>query len=266
MSNKANSDDSHRLALFVMTAFATVSNGLHDSYVEDHHLPIFEKTYNLCFKVIDHFKDSEDICEKCCHVIHCFIFASKSVYSDFESVSKQLTKRFQTLHYSCFIHPFLSFIEHDVCVGGLVSQTLQESEYDDVLIKMDIRRLVELASKSLLSQDEGLFNACHGICKKKPETNSIAVRLYNSSVHRIVKNCIEFILSQREIPYIKGCGDMLQVMNSAEVTGIGKRLKIEKGFINDILESYPEKMSRDKSLDDSIIKILNQEAAANWRF
>ncbi|KII67978.1 hypothetical protein RF11_01979 [Thelohanellus kitauei] len=148
-------------------------------------------------------------------------------------------------------------------------QEILKYQYDEVLESIQVGRLISMASNGLLSQEESTFNECHkvlvelftrpytSICKKRPETNSIVVRLYNSHVHRIVKNCIEVILSQRAVLYVKGCGHLLHVMNAAEVTGFGKRLKIERGFINDILENYPEKISQDKNIADSITKILN---------
>ncbi|KII64575.1 hypothetical protein RF11_06331 [Thelohanellus kitauei] len=142
-------------------------------------------------------------------------------------------------------------------------------QYDTILDEMDMGRLVDMASHGLLSQEQQTFKESHkvlnelfmhpstSICKKRPETNSIVMRLYNSYVLRIVKNCIEVILTSRMNWQIKGCGDMLRIINTAERIGIRAGLKIEKGVLSEILESYSEDVNADISVLTNLERMLN---------
>ncbi|KII67109.1 hypothetical protein RF11_00464 [Thelohanellus kitauei] len=148
-------------------------------------------------------------------------------------------------------------------------RSILERHYEQVLSSMDIGRLVTLASHGLLSQEEQTFKECHSvlvelftrpstsICKRRPETDSIVVRLYNSHSHLIVKDCVDVILSKRNIEYIKACGYMLSLMNVEDGYDIGTLLKFDKAHLYDILENYHNEVSIDESIFDDLTKILN---------
>ncbi|KII72419.1 hypothetical protein RF11_03660 [Thelohanellus kitauei] len=141
--------------------------------------------------------------------------------------------------------------------------------YDDVLEAIDMGRLIVLASHGLLSHDEPTFNEClnvfvelfkgpyNTICEERPETNSIVVHLYNSHAHRIVRDCIEAILTRRKISYVRGCGKVLYIMKHVEFDGIRPLFKIDKWLVNDILETYSDEIRANENISSTIIKILN---------
>ncbi|KII64987.1 hypothetical protein RF11_05963 [Thelohanellus kitauei] len=199
ISNNKNRDDSVRFALFVMTAFSIVTDGMTNKGVISEHLPIIEKASDLCLKVIDHFKDYEELCLKTSDVLCYLVYASEAINPDHEKLSERLVEYYQTLGYSCFIRPYLAFLlylgyetrfigewflrdckvifekacdflppedsnrdpRHLERVLRLLSQIISK-HYDDILENIDIERLVYLASQGLLSQEEKTFNQCYG--------------------------------------------------------------------------------------------------------
>ncbi|KII73875.1 hypothetical protein RF11_10065 [Thelohanellus kitauei] len=153
-------------------------------------------------------------------------------------------------------------------IGFLRNAPILEKQYDTILEDIDIGRLVAVASHGLQSQNEKTFNECHkvltelflhpstSICKKRFETTLIVDRLYNSHVHRIVKDCIEVILTSRNTSNIKGCGDMLRIMKCPERHSIQSGFKIETWVLKEMLENYPEEISSDRSILENLTKIF----------
>ncbi|KII62949.1 hypothetical protein RF11_12154 [Thelohanellus kitauei] len=125
------------------------------------------------------------------------------------------------------------------------------------------------ASHGLLSQNELTFNECQNVLielfagpynptyEERPETNSILVRLYNSHVLRIVEDCIEAILTRRNISFIKGCGRVLHMMKNVELYGIEPILNTNKKLLSQILEIYSDEIRSNKKINRTIIKMLN---------
>ncbi|KII68128.1 hypothetical protein RF11_03009 [Thelohanellus kitauei] len=134
---------------------------------------------------------------------------------------------------------------------------------------MDVGRLADLASHGLLSQKQKTFKECYKVLiefftnasstnrQKKQETKSIVVRLYDSQVHQIVKNCIEVILTSTNLWNVRECGNMLRIMNNANRSGIESKIKIDTKLIKEMLQKYMNEIRSDESVCDDMEDILS---------
>ncbi|KII74991.1 hypothetical protein RF11_10400 [Thelohanellus kitauei] len=143
-----------------------------------------------------------------------------------------------------------------------ILQSLLAHLYDDVLDSGDIGRLIALASHGLLSQAEGTFEECHKVLVELCANLDLRLSLLfygllNSHGHRIIKDCVDVILAHKNISDIKACGHLLHIMNVQCGYDIATCWNIDKGFLKDILETYPEEIQSDESISDNLMKIIN---------
>ncbi|KII64576.1 hypothetical protein RF11_06332 [Thelohanellus kitauei] len=108
--NNPNKSDSSRLTRFIMTAFAIITKSMDHIFVQPHELVTLQKTFSLCFKVMNHCKDNEEICERTCDVLRFIINIINWIYYDLEDISKQFPQLYRSLGYSCVLIPFGAII------------------------------------------------------------------------------------------------------------------------------------------------------------
>ncbi|KII72639.1 hypothetical protein RF11_10381 [Thelohanellus kitauei] len=277
-------NDYARLALFMMTAFSKALGHAEYISMNSDDTPPIEKGIDLCFEVMNRLKDNEEIYERICDVLHIIIHGACDMLTDKEKMMNVIGAGSSSIA-AIFDHAcnFLSqedYNDHPLHMERIMNllRSILERLYDIVLDSLDIGRLVTLASHGLLSPDEPTFTECHkvllvlfrrpstSICKKRPETDSIVVRLYNSHSHQIVKDCVDVILSQRKISFIKACGYMLRLMNVEDGYNNGTLLKFEKAHLYEIFENCHDEVNHDKSFFDDLTNIFNasnEEEAEN---
>ncbi|KII64027.1 hypothetical protein RF11_14652 [Thelohanellus kitauei] len=302
-ARKTNRSDSARFTLFMMTAFQIVTDGMHMVLRPDCEVTVIDEAFDLCFNVLDHFKNDEDICEKTSEVLNFLILTTENAGRfNYEDLFERLVKYYQKLRNSCLLEPFIYLVDnfkyhinspmwffphfkiivehtgvflsnkeindHLLFVKRLMQliNPILAERYENLLEKIDIGNIVELASRGLLLEDTITFNECHklltelfihptlsdyscGKCKSRPETKSIVGNLHNSHVHEIVKNCINVILSSGGSSHVKECGNLLRAMKITERNDIEKSFLIERGFMSEIWEiSLMKSVKRKASL------------------
>ncbi|KII66500.1 hypothetical protein RF11_15959 [Thelohanellus kitauei] len=179
--------------LFILTEIRNLVESMLDIYPTENDWDTIEKTLDWCFKIIDHFKENEEVRDKACEFVRFLVDKSKGFYPHFKILCEKLVKSYQDMNLSCFLNilhlifefyvteaerwewflPFVRLIfEHgldllvDKCsdtdpihVSRLMNlfRSVLERKYDDVLAGMEIGRLVAVSADGLLSDNESIF-------------------------------------------------------------------------------------------------------------
>ncbi|KII68672.1 hypothetical protein RF11_09547 [Thelohanellus kitauei] len=310
--NKEKSD-SIRFADCIMTSLTIFVDRVESFLVDEmDYVPSIDETVDLCVQVLSHFRNSEEVCDKMCHVLTFVINLSRDYFKEHQKLSDQLVGFYQDSNFSCFIEPFLMIdslrgydagcwewiLKHCIVIFEHAAtfltlgdsnnqprfverlmklfQTFESSNlrivskyYDDILHSFDVGFILSIACQGLLSENEPAFHECvkalfevflhpsKSFCKARPKTNQIVERLYHSNIDLIIKNCVDVILSQRKIVFLKGCGDVLYLMNRTERCLVGTRLNIAQDLVSEALENNQDIVNPEKRIQDLLIKILN---------
>ncbi|KII62213.1 hypothetical protein RF11_06584 [Thelohanellus kitauei] len=304
-TNDPTSSDSARLALFTMTAFSKIIHGIIGMSTPPDSRPIFEKAIELCMTLIDRFEDNEEICGITCDVLTDVLFKSCSVYSDHEKSFEKLLRLYQNSGFACYVDAFVFwtrvyrrnvsgtkwFFNHSMTIFEqscdfllkedinrhhhllllimLLLQTILQNQYDDMLKKIYFEKLIDLACRGLLCQEQFPYQCCLFVLeylftrsyfpsiKPAQRAKVKTVRLFKTYFSQIVKNCIENILTHENDRYVYLSGSLLHTMNNAEMYGIKTGLKIGEELMTESLENYRDKIVNFESTRSELKSIIN---------
>ncbi|KII72045.1 hypothetical protein RF11_05935 [Thelohanellus kitauei] len=144
------------------------------------------------------------------------------------------------------------------------------SAYEDYIDDETTSRLIEFAPQGLLLDNEQAFLECNKLLielfahpsisfctKNRRKVKSHLMGFYDLLIEEIVKNCIDVILSKRNVLFVKTCGNMLRIMKTTERRLIGTHMNIAEDLIYRIWAACPERISSQQRIVDALLKILS---------